>query len=281
MSDTPPPPHPATDLVGSVARFDALEFTRAYRSAQIITSDDESRPALTGVYVEIFDGVGARMVATDSYALIITWAGWAGTTTDLLREQEPDLDEAPDWAVTILDNEGVLAKVVAVITKHATAFLKAGLEPPTLELTIADKPEITQGCFDGLTPVVAQLRYGPVVDAAGAIYEGEYPPWRTLVRDTGRDRGRGGTDAIQLTAGILGRVCSAAQIMGETIRWDFTGRNKPVAFTVEPVDDENTNEWKARARSKAGCHGLLIPVHMRDELAAITLVPVDDPAPPQ
>lgn len=273
MTDAPPAPHPATALVGHKAVFDALEFTRAYRAAQIISSTDESRPALTGVHVEIFHQVGARMVATDSYALIITWAGWAGTTTDLLREPEPDIDEAPDWAVTILDDDGVLAKVVAVITKHATALLKSGLEPPTLELTIADKPEHTQGCFDGLTPVVAQLRYGPVVDAAGGIYEGEFPPWRGLVVDTGR--ARGGTDAIQLTAGILGRVCSAAQLMGETIRWDFTGRNKPVAFTVEPVDDENDNPYKSRARSKAGCHGLLMPVHMRDEIAAITLIPPD------
>lgn len=54
----------------NIITLDALAFSRAFRAAQLLTTNDEGS-ALDGVYVEAFRGQGARLVASNRYALVV------------------------------------------------------------------------------------------------------------------------------------------------------------------------------------------------------------------
>ena len=242
-----------------IATFDAVCFARAYRAAALLTAADDARPLLNAVHAEIFDGIGARLVASDGFALVVCFAG-AGP-----NEKEPDIDEAPDWTVSILDPDGVLGKVAQIAGKHAAGHLKAGIEPPELTLTVAPNPDAEHPSFDGLASRIVTVQYGRVIEGTGREYEagpGNELPWRDLLAKSGRPKP---TDQIVLSASRLGQICAAASIMGDSVRWELAGRNRILRFTVDPVyADEAPDDMKYRVRSRPGCYGALMPIRMYD-----------------
>lgn len=52
--------------------FNARFFKEAWNRARLGSSKDKTRPGLSGMNVEIFDGYGLRVVTTDSYSLVVT-----------------------------------------------------------------------------------------------------------------------------------------------------------------------------------------------------------------
>jgi Ftsk gamma domain/DNA polymerase III beta subunit, central domain len=245
--------------------FRALDFARAFKATRIITSKDETRPALTGIHCEMFTN-GARLVATDSYCLLAAWVQYHQTDDEniahgFLDTTEPDLDELPNYTVTLLDPEHVLAKVCAHVATDAGALLKNHSTPPPLTLTIGPAPTTSQDTFDGLDGTCATLTYGRVMHGTAPTYEGTWPDWRNLLLGITKTH----TDAIQLSAQILGRICAATQILGENLQFDMAGRNKALRFTIDPQESNAVHPLEQQAKSKPGCIGLIMPVRMQEE----------------
>lgn len=240
-----------------LVELDALTFAQAFRAVSLIKSTDEARPALNAVCCEIYDD-GVRLTSTDSYALLTVWVP---TTGNRGQDEGPDMFELPSETVVVRDIDGVLGKLCRHAESDAKLLLRASAEPPPITLRTGHAPPKAssgQQVIDGLDGVVCTLEYGRVIKASAPLYEGDYPPYRRLF-------GLGtpaATDRIQLNAAILGRVCTAAGIIGETLRWDLNGTNSAMLFTVDAVGIDDTAD--GLAKSKPGARGLIMPIRMRE-----------------
>lgn len=96
---------------GTGWRFDSIHIARAIQSVQAFLDSDQ--PV---VQIEIHEGVGARVIGTDSYSLLRCFVPLAsGNGHETTRNRwhdvaEPDLDDAPDRILCPSDPETVLSK---------------------------------------------------------------------------------------------------------------------------------------------------------------------------
>lgn len=226
----------------------ALPFCAAYRAAKNMASRDEARPALTGVHLEVFDGIGARMIATDSYALIVTWAP-DGLTT------EPSSYMDPDRIVTINDADGVLGKVVAVIQKHAVQLVKAGvIKIPPVTITVGPPDDADHGRFDGFEGTVATISYGTIVHGTATIFEGTFPDWRVLLAK----QEKAPAHQVTLNPALLGQVSASVMLCSTEMKIEFAGELGMATFDATGSHDGVMH----------GCRGAIMPIRAREAIQA-------------
>jgi hypothetical protein len=90
----------AAQMAPAAMLLPAQALARAWHDVFLAASDDDDHPTLyKAVHLEWYTMRGVRLVASDSYVLFSSWV----STGDW---PEPELDEAPDHDVTLLDADG-------------------------------------------------------------------------------------------------------------------------------------------------------------------------------
>lgn len=212
----------ATVEAPTALRFDAEHFARGWLSTQIAASDDDARPALTGVHIEFFPR-GVRLVATDSYMLLRSWV-------PLGDGAEPELDEAPVGTATALDPYGRGVGLMRHLLKIATA---KDAPPYDVCISVGDDPR-DEPMLDGFE------RQFLIVDVPDQeiltlpLYEGPWPEWRSLWTSFAAQS----TDEIWFSPEmIVARLGRLGKLHGEgVLRWQFGGPLKPAMVTLRPAD---------------------------------------------
>lgn len=253
--------------------LDALTFAQAYRAAATIRSTDEARPLINAIACEIY-GDGVRLVATDSYALITVWVPKLGLDG---YAEAPDLMELPDDTVIMCDPHGVHGKLCRHVESDAKLLLRSTMEPPPVTLRTGHAPAKSsagQAVLDGLDGLCATLEYGREIRATAPLFEADaWLPYRTLFKASSVS-----TEAVQLNTSVLGRVVSAAGMVGDSIRWDMQGPNGAILWTVDPCETEDNAG--GLAKSKPGAQGLIMPIRVRESVPYLVTAraPESDPA---
>jgi len=114
------------------------DFTRAWRNALDIADSYESYGAT--VHVQVYDGLGIRLVSTDSFILLAQWIG-TGTGGD-----DPGLDAEPDVAASVLDLNGLGRRFKHIVEVRLTfgagvLIIQAEGATVTLPFNQADYPD--------------------------------------------------------------------------------------------------------------------------------------------
>lgn len=211
-------------------------MSRAWLSVAGAASDDDARPAFyRAVRVEEYFAAGVRLIATDSYWLARCWVPAAHLMDDI-SHTEPPLEELPDRAVTIRDEEyrlRDLMKHVAKATRKTTA--------PVIEIRLDLNVTTYDDDRPTLTPEMAETRVRveiPDERIMARIVEGEWPDWRGMVHEFRGAKRTGATitamSAWMLTA--LGKVAVAGACDVIGIEWidgqraTWTGENSGLDF---------------------------------------------------
>lgn len=202
-------------------RFEAGHFARGWLSTELAASDDDARPALTGVHIEFF-ARGVRLVATDSYMLLRAWV-------PLGDANEPGLDEAPDDTATALDPYGRGVGLMRHLLK-----LASGKDAPPVDVCISvggdprDEPSL-----EGFE------RQFLIVDVPDQeiltlpLYEGPWPEWRSLWTAFEAES----TTEIHFNPNlIVARLGKLGKLHDEGIlRWQFGGPHRPALVEMHPA----------------------------------------------
>lgn len=212
--------------------LDALQLARGWRAVACASGKEADRPALYHtVCLEQYEQ-GLRLVATDSYRLLVCWVPAEG----YLPEEEPDLGELPHASAVAIDQWGRARSLLAYMAQQAakeendglTVLLRLGVpwqspETPEAELQ-----------FDGLQALAVDLEYVHNERLQLPVYEGGYPSWRNILHDAPQKASAG----IVLQQQNLAAITKAAGIFGEetTVTFRFGGEERPVGieFGADP-----------------------------------------------
>lgn len=204
-------------------RFDAENIARGWQSVELAASDDDARPALTGVHVEFFaDGV--RLIATDSYMLLRSWVPCGDAP-------EPGLDEAPLSEATALDPYGRGVGLMKHLLKIATA---KDAPPFDLCMSVGDDPR------DDDAPSLGGLeRQYLILDVPDQeiltlpLYEGPWPQWRSLWSGFQAET----TSEIHFSPElIMARIGKLGKLHSEgVLRWCFGGPARAALIELSPA----------------------------------------------
>jgi len=203
------------------ATLSARLAATAWLNAFLATGQDDARPALyRALSVEFFPN-GVQFIATDGTILLRTWAGHQDAETSV---EWPDIDEAPDATVVVMDHD-----------KFAIGFIRAALAaagdmdvmPLTLAIEPAETPDTPLG--EAFAPNVLSLTaFGQRLNCR--LYESPFPDWRRL--QLGLDpaeRVSGMTIAPRMFA-TLGKIRDAIKIDCE-----FSGQHRQIDVVAHGI----------------------------------------------
>lgn len=198
-------------------------LAKGWRSVAIATSSDKDRPLLCGVLVEQYPE-GVRLVATDSYMMLVSWVPNIEAERDL--KPEPGLDEPPMATAVVLDphgrGKGLLAHAQQLAADDAIDEIRLDLGVVAVEDPNA--PE-----FAGMEPRWCVIEVSERERVKLRLCEGEYPTWRNLLTDLDPIA----TERVALNPDLVARLAKLGKIQAETrLGWTFTGHDKPVAVDL-------------------------------------------------
>jgi len=208
-----------------VIELSGRTLARAWRSVQVASSDDEDRQALyRAVHVEVFE-TGVRLIATDGYWLARCWAPADGSPWTA----EPDWDELPDNAVTMLDHDWRvrdLMKFVASVTGRKDA--------PDITMTLDPALRAVNEAVPTLDPSWASPRCSiGIPEAEGVlcpVAEIEFPNWRRISAEFAS--AESGATVTLLSGDMVEKLARVVRISG--------------AFALETTWlDEHRGRWSA------------------------------------
>ena len=195
------------------------------------TGDDPDRPALyRTISAEFYGASAVRLIATDSYMLTIAWCASDG-------EPEPDLSEAPDHSLVVMDTE---QRGKGLMSYLWTATKKDMLHETDLRIVNGEEPS-TPSLSDDLA------RKALIVDTelerlTLPILQGEYPGWRSLLSAWSPK----GTERVALAPDLLGRFAKFKH--AGPVRFSLNGDTGGVRWEMVPGPELMM------------AHGLLMPV---------------------
>lgn len=204
-------------------RFVAAHIARGWLSTALAASDDDARPALTGVHVEFFP-TGIRLVATDSYMLLRSWV-------PIAEAPEPGLDEAPVDVATALDPFGRGVGLMRHLLKIATA---KDAPPYDLCVSVGDDPRLEDDLsFTGMERQYLILDVPDQEILTLPLYEGAWPEWRSLWTSFVAES----TTEIHFNPElIVARLGKLGKLHGEAVlRWQFGGPLRPAMVELAPA----------------------------------------------
>jgi hypothetical protein len=194
--------------------------------------DKEAEPALRRTLcVEQFEQ-GLRLIATDSYRLLVTWVN----AEEYDWDDEPGYDELPHATAVAIDEHGRARSLCAYLMQQAqkeendglSALVRLGVpwqaaETPSGELQL-----------DGFDALAIDLEYPDHERLQLPVFEGKYPTWRTVLKSFKPQK----TPALALSQESYAAIAKAASYFGELtqIETRFGGTDKAlaVAFGSEP-----------------------------------------------
>lgn len=225
--------------------FDAQAIARAWLSVSLAASDDDARPALTGLHIEFY-AEGVRLVATDSYMLLRSWVPTGGHGDE--DPAEPLLDEAPLATATALDVYDRGAGLMRHMLKLATA---KNAPPYDVKVSVGTDPRAdAEPSFDGMERTYAILDVPDQEVLTLPLYEGEWPNWRHVWAEFRPETTSEINFAPELIVARLGKL---GKLHDEGIlRWCFGGPERPALIELRP--------------SRPSVAGLVMPVkvHLPD-----------------
>jgi hypothetical protein len=245
---------------------DAAMLSRGWLAVAAVSGTNGASPALDHtVCIEQFEDEGLRLIATDSYRLLMTWVpakelieGRALETgaPDGPWPEEPDVGRVPHATAVAHDPWGRAKGLLAHMAQMATRDENKGIEA-TVHLGVPWQPEATpKGAlqFDGFNALVVDLEYPDRERLHLPTYEGEYPSWRSVM--AGFKQGR--TANLAMQADSLATIATAAKGYGDHCRIElrFGGENKPVAVSFGDVPKVRglvmPRRWDLEANAPAG-----------------------------
>lgn len=200
-------------------------LARAWRAVQVASSDDEDRPMLyRAVHVEVFDA-GVRLIATDGYWLARCWVPVDGSPWT----PEPDWDELPADAVTMLDHDWRVRDLMKFVSS-ATGRKGA----PDIVMTLDPSLRAVSDAVPTLDPSWAAPRCSiGIPEAEGVlcpVAEIPYPSWRSLSAQF--ESGASGATVTLLSGDMVDKLARVVRISG--------------AFALEMTWlDEHRGRWAA------------------------------------
>lgn len=205
--------------------FYPATLAKGWRSVAIAASTDKARPILTGVYVEQYR-TGLRLVATDSYMMLVTWV--PSYDAERSFDPEPPMTEAPDATAIVLDPDGrgrgLLAHAQQLAARDEITEMRVDLGVIMVE--DEDAPRLA-----GMEPRWCVIEIPERERVKLEIAEGStYPNWRSLII--------GGpspvpSQHIALAPNMVERLAKLGKIQAETrLGFTFTGDDKPVLMDL-------------------------------------------------
>lgn len=250
--------------------LNAATISRAWLAVATAAPDDTR-----AVRVEEFTNRGVRLVATDGYWLAACWAPahhvdpatmeFEGDFSD--PPEAPGLDELPDRAVTLSDDEHRvrdLMKHLAKVTRKPEDRVCWHVKFD-LEVSLYDEAEPT------LSPELAPMRCSIEVPDRERVLvkqiEGPYPEWRHILLQFSDDRRELGHTVTEFSGWMLDRLSKLPRIVsggritfvwldGSRGRWSIPecrlafaphGVFLTVRRDVETVDDDEDDDVPATA----------------------------------
>ena len=179
------------------------------------------RPVCIEQYAE-----GLRLVATDSYRLLVTWV----TAQGFASAEEPPLDELPAAQAVAVDQWGRAKNLLAYMGQQAAKEENDGLFALVRLGVPWQAPDSTKTelQFHGLNALAVDIEYPDNERLQLPVYEGPFPDWRPTLHDHRGHR----TTALRLQADAIEIIGKATKPFGEECHVDLTfgGENKPVAI---------------------------------------------------
>jgi hypothetical protein len=211
----------------TTTKVDALALSRVWMAVSSVSSKDDNMPALDhSVCIEQYEA-GLRLVATDTVRLLVGWVPADGWTP----EHEPGPDELPHAVAVAVDENGRARSLLSYMGQQATKEENDGLTALVRLGVPWQAPETAREelQLDGFNALAVDLEYVDNERLQLRVYEGDFPPWRTLLDSFKVVR----TGALALSQASLAVLAKAVKPFGEDceVRLRFGGPNKPV--TVE------------------------------------------------
>lgn len=207
-------------------RFDGRRFARSWLSVSIAAGDDASRPTFhKAVFVEFYEGRGARLLACNGAMLMRSWVPLLGAD-DL--DTEPEVDVIPDSTIVLADKHGIAKSVLAHVYKVTSG---ENPEDPEAEVTLDvarfdEVATVTQ--LPGMETVWASLSYADEASLRLHSPEGSWVDWRSLVTSHEPHSMR----AIALTPDTLARLGKLERFVPSAITFHLGGAKQAALFQL-------------------------------------------------
>lgn len=206
----------------------AHTFAKAWQTAALAASDDQYRPHLyRTVHLEVFDGQGVRLVATDSYMLVRLYVPF-----DMFDPNEPDPSEMPDQSYIVSDRDGRGLGLMKYVEKQVKAMRKREDDPDiegALMISVVNVASNEQ-TFEGMASRALRLEWPErELVVCPLIEDMAFPDWRHLETKTDPLP----TDELTFSPSILRRLGKMGNIYpGKVVKWTFNGTVGVVRFTL-------------------------------------------------
>lgn len=210
--------------------YDADTMARGWLAVAHASGKDDWLPVLSRTILLEQHPTGLRLVATDSWMLLTAFVPAA----EHGPEHEPELDEAPGEKAVAMDLDGRGAGLMKYAIKRAKAAAKADEEPPEIKVRLNQNTPHPDGPpqLDGMAPLSVVLEMPDVERVVLPVFAGDYPAFHGLLLGL-----RGvPTDRVALHPDRIGRLASAAQMVGGQIGWTFGGEQ--LAARVDLINGE-------------------------------------------
>lgn len=210
--------------------YNADTIARAWLAVAHASGKDEFLPVLSRTILLEQHAAGLRLVATDSYMLLVSFVPGA----EHGPQHEPDLDEAPIETSVAMDLDGRAASLMKYAIKRAKAAAKANEEIPEMRVHLNDRTPHPDGPtqLEGMGGRSVVLEMPDVERVVLPVFDGNYPPYHGLLLTLQGVP----TDRVALNPDRIGRLAAAAELVGGQIGWTFGGEMRAARVDMVNAD---------------------------------------------
>lgn len=231
--------------------FDAGLLARGWLAAYLATGNDEAVPALyRSVLVEVYDD-GVRLTSSDRIMLLSAWVP-VFKDGGYLQEEPPGIDVAPNHVSIARDVDLRAKALLGYLRRVAAKAAKDELPKPTVDLHVGVEAEDLgeEVAFPGMELEQVVLDFPGRERVALPTVNSNFPDYRKLLAEHRAKR----TDKIVLGVENSVRVGQAAKILGQHVRYSFSGATGAISVDIGDVAPL--------------VHGIVMPVRRGEEGAA-------------